>query len=121
MGVLGIALPHIQAGNLRALAMTGATRSSFLPDVPTLTEAGYPGLEIAEWQGLFVPAKTPADLISRLNREIVLALGKADVKERLNNGSMEVVGSTPTQFAAAMKADLARMSKLIKGAGIRAD
>lgn len=60
VGVLGIALPHIQSGNLRALAMTGATRSSFLPNVPTLTEAGYPGLEITEWQGLFVPAQDAA-------------------------------------------------------------
>ena len=82
-GVLGIALPHIQAGNLRALAMTGATRSSFLPDVPTLTEAGYPGLEIAEWQGLFVPANTPPAIVQALNRSVRDALDTAEVKSGL--------------------------------------
>ena len=116
----GSVIPHVKSGRLRALAVSGPQRSALLPEVPTVAESGVPGYEVEQLMGVFVPAKTPADLISRLNREIVLALGKADVKERLNNGSMEVVGSTPTQFAAAMKADLARMSKLIKGAGIRA-
>jgi tripartite-type tricarboxylate transporter receptor subunit TctC len=99
VGVLGIALPHIQAGDLRALAMTGATRSSFLPDVPTLTETGYPGLEIAEWQGLFVPAKTPPAIVQALNRSVRDALDTAEVKSGLVKLSFEAGGTSPEEFA----------------------
>jgi len=114
VGVLGIALPHIQAGNLRALAMTGATRSSFLPDVPTLTEAGFPGLEITEWQGLFVPAKTPPPVVHALNRSVRDALDTAEVKAGLIKLSFEAGGTSPEQFADIVRADIARWEPIVK-------
>ena len=117
VGVLGIALPHIQAGNLRALAMTGATRSSFLPDVPTLTEAGFPGLEITEWQGLFVPAKTPPPVVHALNRSVRDALDTAEVKAGLIKLSFEAGGTSPEQFADIVRADIARWEPIVKGSG----
>src|ERR1700704_2351771 len=79
VGVLGIALPHIQSGHLRALATSGTTRSAFLPDVPTLKEAGYPGLEITEWQGIFLPAKTAPGIVEGLNRSVRMALETNEV------------------------------------------
>ena len=117
VGVLGIALPHIQAGNLRALAMTGATRSSFLPDVPTLTEAGFPGLEITEWQGLFVPAKTPPPVVHALNRSVRDALDTAEVKAGLIKLSFEASGTSPQQFADIVRADIARWEPIVKASG----
>ena len=117
VGVLGIALPHIQAGNLRALAMTGATRSSFLPDVPTLTEAGFFGLEITEWQGLFVPAKTPPAVVHALNRSVRDALDTAEVKAGLIKLSFEAGGTSPEQFADIVKADIARWEPIVKASG----
>jgi tripartite-type tricarboxylate transporter receptor subunit TctC len=117
VGVLGIALPHIQAGNLRALAMTGAARSSFLPDVPTLTEAGYPGLEIAEWQGLFVPANTPPAIVQALNRSVRDALDTAEVKSGLVKLSFEAGGTSPEEFAQLVRSDLARWEPIVKASG----
>jgi tripartite-type tricarboxylate transporter receptor subunit TctC len=117
VGVLGIALPHIQAGNLRALAMTGATRSSFLPDVPTLTEAGFSGLEITEWQGLFVPARTPPAIVHALNRSVRDALDTAEVKAGLIKLSFEAGGTTPEQFADIVRADIARWEPVVKASG----
>ena len=117
VGVLGIALPHIQAGNLRALAMTGTTRSSFLPDVPTLTEAGFSGLEITEWQGLFVPAKTPPAVVHALNRSVRDALDTAEVKAGLIKLFFEAGGTSPEQFADIVKADIARWEPIVKASG----
>jgi len=117
VGVLGIALPHIQAGNLRALAMTGATRSSFLPDVPTLTEAGFPGLEITEWQGLFVPAKMPPAVVQALNRSVRAALDTAEVKAGLIKLSFDAGGTSPEQFADIVRADIARWEPIVKASG----
>jgi len=117
VGVLGIALPHILAGNLRALAMTGATRSSFLPDVPTLTEAGFSGLEITEWQGLFVPARTPPAVVHALNRSVRDALDTAEVKAGLIKLSFEAGGTSPEQFADIVRADIARWEPIVKASG----
>jgi tripartite-type tricarboxylate transporter receptor subunit TctC len=117
VGVLGIALPHIQAGILRALAMTGATRSSFLPDVPTLTEAGFSGLEITEWQGLFVPARTPPAVVHALNRSVRDALDTAEVKAGLIKLSFEAGGTSPEQFADIVRADIARWEPIVKASG----
>ncbi len=117
VGVLGIALPHIQAGNLRALATTGAVRSQYLPDVPTLTEAGYPGLEITEWQGLFVPARTPPAIVDGLNRSVREALATNEVKAGLAKQAFELGGSSPAEFAALVKADLARWEPIVRDSG----
>ncbi|HKA40929.1 MAG TPA: tripartite tricarboxylate transporter substrate-binding protein [Burkholderiales bacterium] len=114
-------MPHVKSGRLRALAVSGPQPSSLFPDVPTVAASGIPGYEVEQLMGVFAPAKIPASLVALLNREIVQVLGRADVKERYHNASMEVVGSSPAELALAMKADMARMGKLIKVAGIRAD
>src|SRR5215831_86285 len=114
-------LPHVKSGRLRALAVSGPQRSALSPDVPTVAAAGVPGYEVEQLMGVFAPAKTSAVLINRLNQEIVQVLQRAEVKERFENASMEVVGSSPAQLAAAMQADMSRMGKLIKSAGIRAE
>jgi tripartite-type tricarboxylate transporter receptor subunit TctC len=117
VGVLGIALPHIQSGNLRALATSGTARTAFLPDVPTLKEAGYPGLEITEWQGIFVPAKTPPAIVDGLNRSVRAALETNEVKAGLSKLSFEIGGTSPAEFARLVKADIARWAPIVKESG----
>jgi tripartite-type tricarboxylate transporter receptor subunit TctC len=97
--------------------MTGATRSSFLPNVPTLTEAGYPGLEITEWQGLFVPARTPPAIVQALNRSVRDALATVEVKAGLVKLSFEAGGTSPAEFAELVKADIARWEPIVKASG----
>jgi len=92
-----------------------------LPDVPTIDEAGVPGYEVYEWQGVVVPAGTPAAVIGRLHQEIVKALASPDVKERIAGVGARAVGSTPDELAAHIKRELAIWEKVVKAAGIRAD
>jgi tripartite-type tricarboxylate transporter receptor subunit TctC len=120
VGVLGIALPHIQSGNLRALATSGTARTTFLPDVPTLKEAGYPGLEITEWQGIFVPAKTPPAIVDGLNRSVRAALETNEVKAGLSKLSFEIGGTSPAEFARLVKADIARWGSDREGIRVHA-
>ncbi len=115
----GAVAPHIKSGRLRAIAVTGAEPSTLVRGLPTIAASGVPGYESASTYGIFAPAKTPAALVIRLNQEIVRVLNTADVKERLFNSGMEAVGSTPEKFATTIKAEIARMGKVIKDAGIR--
>ena len=117
----GAAVPHIKSGRVRALAVASPEPSALAPGLPTVASAGLPGFEAGSMWGFFAPAKTPATLVNRLQREIVSALNKPDVKEKLLNASTEVVGSSPEKFAAAIKADMERGSRVIKAAGIKAD
>jgi tripartite-type tricarboxylate transporter receptor subunit TctC len=110
---------HIKSGKLRALAITAPKRSALAPDLPTVAESGLPGYQSSTSAGMFAPAKTPPALIARLNREIVQALDKQDVKDLLFRDGTEVVGSSPQAFAAAIKAEMASMGEVIKSAGIR--
>ncbi len=119
-GVSNGSLPHIRSGRMRVLAVTSAQPSSLLPGVPTLATF-VPGYEAAAIQGLFVPAKTPPALIARIHREAVRVLQQREVKELFNSLASEAVGNTPEEFAAVIKADMARLAQLIKAAGIRAD
>lgn len=112
--------PHVSSGRLRALAVTSAQPSALFPDLPTVAASGLPGYDAASIMCIFAPAKTPAALVGRLNREIVRVLNKADVKERFIKAGSEVVASSPRELAAAMKADMATMGKVIRDAGIRA-
>ena len=114
-------LPHIRSGRLRALAITSAKASALLPGVPTVAAAGVPGYESATIQGLFASAKTPTALIARLHYESAAVFNRADIKEKLFSLATEAVASTPAQFTAVIKADMARLGKLIRDAGIRAD
>ena len=108
------ALPQVKAGKLRALAVTTARRSSQLPELPTVAEAGVPGFEAAGWFGFAAPAGTPKDVVNKLNREIVRILNLPDVKERLIAQGAEPVGDTPEEFAKYIKAEAAKWGKVIR-------
>jgi tripartite-type tricarboxylate transporter receptor subunit TctC len=118
-GTLVAILPHIKAGRLRALAVTGRNRSALLPEVPTLAESGLPGYEAGSWYGILAPAGTPGAIVARLNAEINAAIRQPEVRERLAAEGAEVLGGTPADFASHIKAELSRMGKLMREAGIR--
>ena len=112
---------QLKAGRLRALAVTTKKRSPAAPDLPTMQEAGVAGYEVAGWYGVLAPAKTPCPIIDKLNVEIVRILHSPDVQNRLAADGSEAVGSTPEQFGAHIKAEVAKWSKVIKDADIRAE
>jgi tripartite-type tricarboxylate transporter receptor subunit TctC len=111
-------LPHVQSGKIRALAVSSARRSALLPDVPTLAEDAVPGFEASGWQGWFVPAKTPPEVVAKIHREAAKIVGDPAVAKRLLAMGNEPVGSTPEAFDKKFRADVARFAKLIKDAGI---
>jgi tripartite-type tricarboxylate transporter receptor subunit TctC len=113
--------PHVNAGKLKALAITTARPSPLFPDVPTMASAGLPGYEAAAMLGMFARAGTPAAIIDRLQQEFSKALAKPETKEAFLKAGMEPVGNTPDQFATIVKNDMARMGKVIKEAGIRTE
>jgi tripartite-type tricarboxylate transporter receptor subunit TctC len=110
-------LGHLSSGTLKALAIGGAKRSPALPEVPTVGET-LPGFESTSWQGYFVPAGTPREIIVRLQQETAKALKLPDVIERLKTGGNEGVGSTPEEFSARFKADVEKFAKIVKEAHI---
>jgi tripartite-type tricarboxylate transporter receptor subunit TctC len=101
------ALPHIQAGTLRALAVTTKERSPLEPEVPTLVESGYPGFDAVGWHGILAPANTPAPIINKLHDQIIAALNDPPTRELIVGQAMRIVGDTPDQFAAFIKQDIA--------------
>ena len=111
---------HLKSGRLRALAVSSAAPFVLLPVLPTVA-ATLPGFEILSVDGMLVPAGTPAAIINRLNQEVVRFLNQIDVKERFLKTGVEIVADTPEQFAAAIKADISLMSKVVKDANIRVD
>ena len=112
-------MPHVKSGKLRALAITSAQRNAALPDLPTVAEAGVPGFESALWIGLFAPAGTSREIITRLNTEANKVLARNDVRDAFAQQGTEVVGGTPEQFAAQIRADIARWGKVIREAGVK--
>jgi tripartite-type tricarboxylate transporter receptor subunit TctC len=112
------AKPNIESGLLRALGIAGAKRSPALPDVPTIAEGGLAGFESSSWQGWFVPANTPREVVALLQREAAKALNAPDVRARMDATANEIVASTPEAFAATYKADLAKFSQIIRDAKI---
>jgi tripartite-type tricarboxylate transporter receptor subunit TctC len=114
---IGNFVPYLKTGNLRALATTGPQRSSVLPDVPTVAEAGYPALEFAEWFGILLPAKTPSDTVNSLNAVIREALRTKDVMAGLANFSMDIGGNSPAEFARQIKIDTERWAAIVKASG----
>jgi tripartite-type tricarboxylate transporter receptor subunit TctC len=121
IGFLGpqASVPQIREGNLRALAVTSRMRSRILPEVPTMTEAGYPEVEGDSWVGVLVPAKTPKEIIALLHSEIVKILALPDMKERLATLGYEPIASTPDEFATRIKVEIEMWAKVIHGANIR--
>jgi tripartite-type tricarboxylate transporter receptor subunit TctC len=119
-GTASSATPHIKSGRLRALAVTCAQPTPVFPGLPALAST-LPGYEAGSIYGVFAPARTPAAIVNRLNREIVRHLQTAEVKERFLNVGVDVVGSSPAELAAAVKSDRERLGKMIRDAGIRAN
>ena len=117
-GPLGNAIQHIRSGKLRALGMTGAHRSDAIPQVPTMDEAGVPGFEATGWLGLFAPAATPRALIERVHGAAADAISDPNVRERFPALGYEPVGSTPEEFSARFRQDLALYARVIREARI---
>lgn len=115
----GTVAPHLKSGRLRALAVTSAQPSPLAPGLPTVAASGLPGYESIQIYGVFAPGRTSSVIVKRLHDEIVRVLGRADVKEKFLAAGVEPVGSTPQQLAATIRSEIARMSKVIKDAGIR--
>ncbi len=115
------ARPHIQSGKLRALGVTTAKRSSTLPDVPTLAEAGVPGYEVSPWFAVFMPASTPKTIVSKLNKALLAAMKDPDVVKRFETIGAEPVGSTPDELAKHLARESERWTKLITERGIKLD
>ena len=114
-------LPHVKAGKLRALAVSGATRTPLAPDVPTVAEAGVPGYELTVWFGLVAPAGTPREVVQKLNAESLRILAMPDVRERFLAQGVEPRGSTPEQFAEHIRSQMAKWSKVVRDAGVKAE
>ena len=118
---ISTALPHVKTGRLRALAVSTSKRAAAVPDVPTIDESGVKGYDYSSWIGLLVPAKTPASIIARLNSEAVKAIRAPEMKAILAAEASEPVGSSPAEFDAVMKAEVARWMKVVKAAGIKGE
>ena len=115
---VSIVQPHIKSGRMRALAVPSPKRSPLLPDVPTMAEAGVPGFEWRTWAAIVVPVGTPKAIVDRLNAEVVKAVNSPDVREKLIAQGLEPVGSPPEQVTQWTQVGLARMSQIVKRAGI---
>ncbi len=110
---------NVDAGKLRALAVTSRSRIAALPGTPTVAESALPGFAASSWYGVLVPAGTPTDIVQRLHIELARILRDPDVRRRLIAGGQEPVGNTPEEFAAEIKAELARWADAVKASGIR--
>ncbi len=115
------ALAFIKAGKLKAIAISGTTRSPTLPQVPTFNEAGLPGLDVTTWYGVLAPAGTANAIIGKLSTELARILAMPEIREKLLRQGMEPFISTPDQFGAMMRSDMARWGKVIKAANIKPD
>jgi tripartite-type tricarboxylate transporter receptor subunit TctC len=114
-------LPQVQAGRLRALAVTSSARSPAAPQLPTIAEAALPGYSVTNWIGIFAPAGTPREVVLKLNGEIVRTMQAPDIQKRLLNEGAKFTPWSPDQFASFVNAELAKWAKVVKEAGIRVD
>ena len=115
------AMPYIRDGRVRALAVTMPRRLSVLPDLPTLSETVLPGMEMSAWQGVVAPTGTPAPILQRMHAEITRALQNPEVRAKLAAAGTEVLGSTPEEYAAYIRAEMTRWARIVKESGARAD
>jgi tripartite-type tricarboxylate transporter receptor subunit TctC len=115
---IGTIVPLIEGGQLRALAINSAQRSAVLPEVPTVSESAIPGFEAAGWQGYFVPAATPHEIVERIQREAAAAIALPDTQVRLKAMGNEAVASKPEEFSAKFRADVAKFQQVVREAGI---
>ena len=115
------ALPFIRDNRLRALAVTSLKRTSVLPEAPTLNETVMPKFEVGAWQGMLVPAKTPSDIVKRLNAEVMKALNSPEVKAKLAVQGAEPLGSTPEEYGQYIQTEIARWGQVVKLTGATLD
>jgi tripartite-type tricarboxylate transporter receptor subunit TctC len=113
--------PHVKAGKVRALAVTGTKRSQLMPELPTISESGLPGYNASGWYGLFAPAATPKNVIARLSQEAVRTLRLPDVVRTLSSQGAEPVGNTPEEFASFVKSEIGKWAHLVKSAKMKTD
>jgi tripartite-type tricarboxylate transporter receptor subunit TctC len=118
---VGEVLPYVKSGKIRVLATTGSERSAFLPDVPTMAEAGFGDVLVQAWLGFLAPARTPPATISRLSDAIAIAAGSSDASENMRNFGMQPASTGPAAFAATIKADLERWAPIVKSSGFTAE
>lgn len=114
-------LPHVRSGRLRVLAVTSAKRVALLPDAPTFAESGFPGFDASTWYGAYAPARTPAPVMQKLNRDFVAALQHPDVRSRIEAEGAATVGSSLRDFEVYIAGELDKWAKVIKTAGIKAE
>ena len=118
---LGAVTNYIKAGRMKALAVTAKARHPQLPDVPSAAEAGYPDLVVTSWQAVAAPARTPRDVVAKLNDATVRALRSPEIRERMTQIGFDVVGGTPEEFGAFMKAEIERWTRVVERGGIKPD
>ena len=113
------ALPHVKSGKLKALAVTGAQRTALAPEIPTVAESGLPGFAVYGWYGFAAPARTPRAIINRLHSEVAKIAQNPKMKARLAGQGLELVGSSPEEFDAFIRAELTKWSAVLKAAGLK--
>jgi len=118
---MALALPNVKAGKMRALAVSSGSRASALPDVPTLKEQGFANLEFAAWFGVVAPAKTPNDIVDRLNAELVKAMGTPDARSKMQDMGFKTTATSREEFARIIRDDTARWGKAVAATGFKAD
>ena len=114
-------IPFVKTGKLRALAVTAPKRSTALPAVPTISEAGIPGFAVLDWQGLFTTGRTPPEIVAKLNAEVVRILALPDVVERLTTAGVEIQTSTPREWGDFVKSEISKWAKVVKAAGVKVE
>jgi tripartite-type tricarboxylate transporter receptor subunit TctC len=114
-------LPHIKSGRLKALAVLGPKRSALMPEVPTIAESGLPGYALTNWFGLLAPAATPKETLSKIYRDTAKVLKEPDLRRKIADLGADVIGNSPEEFGAAMRAESAQWAEIIKAANIRAE
>jgi tripartite-type tricarboxylate transporter receptor subunit TctC len=118
---IGATLPHVRGGRIRALSVSSAERFYSVPELPTVAESGLPGFDVTGWYGLAAPARTQPEIVRRINADVVAALREPAVRARLEDLGVGIVGSTPEQMAALIRAEIAKWEPIIKAAGITAN
>ena len=120
-GDIAGATPLVTSGRLRGLAVTGTRRTPLLANVPTIAEAGYPGAEALAWHGVYAPARTPVEIVAKLNAEIAAVLAEPAVRDRLRQEGLETVGASPAAFGEYTRAEIRKWGEIVRAAGIRVE
>ena len=118
-GTILSVMPHIRVGRLRGLGITSAARSSVVPEMPTISEAGLPGYEATQWYGMLAPAQTPKDIVARLHAEATRVLQQPEIKERFAGDGADSVGNTPEEFRRYIQSEITKWAKVAREAGIK--